>query len=342
MRILYAIQGTGNGHVSRAMDLIPSLRRRANVDILVSGTQVDLQLPFKSQYTLKGLSFIFGKYGGVDMFNTFFKNSTITAYKEIKALPVEKYDLVINDFEPISAWACRLKQIPILALSHQAAVCSINAPQPTHQDWLGSFFLKHYAPVENKLGFHFKSYDDSTFTPIIRKQVRAQKITDAGHYTVYLPAYNDSELIRELSYFPYIKWDIFSKHNIKPINYKNIQIQSINNEGFIRSMASSTGVLCGAGFETPAESLFMGKKLMVIPMKNQFEQHLNAAALETMGVSVMQRLNEKNRHYIQEWINTESKIEVQYPDITEDVVDMIFERGVEKKELRLQPHQFLG
>jgi predicted glycosyltransferase len=39
MKVLYAIQGTGNGHLSRAEDIVPQLRKRCQVDILVSGTQ---------------------------------------------------------------------------------------------------------------------------------------------------------------------------------------------------------------------------------------------------------------------------------------------------------------
>jgi hypothetical protein len=37
--------------------------------------------------------------------------------------------------------------------------------------------------------------------------------------------------------------------------------------------------LCNAGFETPAEALFMDKKLFVIPIHNQYEQECNACAL---------------------------------------------------------------
>lgn len=342
MKILYAIQGTGNGHLSRALDIVPCLRRRAKVDVLVSGTQGDLILPFETKYKLKGLSFIFGRSGGVDMFNTFFRNSTITAYREIKALPVENYDLVINDFEPISAWACKMRKVPMLALSHQAAVLSGKTPQPGFNDPMGMFFLKHYAPCTDFYGFHFRAYEDGIFTPVIRRQVREQHITDEGHYTVYLPSYSDEMLIKQLSYFKDVKWEVFSKHNKRPLTTRNIHIQSINNEKFIKSMASSSGVLCGAGFETPSECLFLGKKLMVIPMKNQFEQHLNAAALDTMGVGVMKKLNRDSRGPLQEWINDGNRVAVDYPEITNEVVDFVLDRAESKKSLIIQPEQFIG
>ncbi len=73
MKILYAIQGTGNGHLSRARDIVPILQKKGEVDILVSGIQADVSLPFPIKYRLKGLSFVFGKNGGVDIVSTYLK-----------------------------------------------------------------------------------------------------------------------------------------------------------------------------------------------------------------------------------------------------------------------------
>ena len=61
MKILYAIQGTGNGHVSRARDIIPILKKNHEVDILISGLQADVDLPYDIKYRYNGLGFIFGK-----------------------------------------------------------------------------------------------------------------------------------------------------------------------------------------------------------------------------------------------------------------------------------------
>ena len=73
MKILYAIQGTGNGHISRAREIIPILMKKGNVDILVSGTQSDVDLPYPVKYKYKGLSFVFGKKGGIDLMQTYKK-----------------------------------------------------------------------------------------------------------------------------------------------------------------------------------------------------------------------------------------------------------------------------
>lgn len=332
MKILYAIQGTGNGHLSRARDIIPILEKKGDVDILVSGIQADVELPYEITYKFKGLSFIFGKKGGVDILDTYKKSNLRRLFKEINSLPVEKYDLIINDFEPVSAWACYTKNKSCIALSHQAAVLNENAPQPEHNDLLGKSIMKHYAPSTAQYGFHFKAYDKNIFTPVIRKEIRELQPTNKGHYTVYLPAYDDERIVNALSEIKKIEWQVFSKHNKKIIRTKNIFIQPINNTAFINSMASAAGVLCGAGFETPAEALYLKKKLMVTPMKAQFEQHCNAAALKEMGVPVIKSLKKKHLEKIKAWTESDAKVSVDYPDITESIIDLIIEKHAAAKD----------
>jgi uncharacterized protein (TIGR00661 family) len=331
MKILYAIQGTGNGHLSRSMDIVPLLKKMGDVDVLVSGTQGDLSLPFQVKYVLHGFGFVFGKAGGVDIWETYKKSKFRRFINEINTLPIEQYDMVINDFEPVSAWACYQKNKTCIGLSHQAAVLADSAPKPPEADMMGKLILKHYAPVNEQYGFHFSKFDSNIFTPVIRQQVREQVIEDRGHYTVYLPAYDDKRLIKRLSDFKDVKWDVFSKHNKKIYKHKNIAIQPVDNERFIKSMAQSSAILCGAGFETPAEALFMKKKLLVIPMKTQYEQQLNAAALKQMGVPVIKSLKPKHNDTILDWIENGKSVKVNYPDTTQQILDMVFEKHAPKQ-----------
>ncbi|MVZ66873.1 glycosyl transferase [Sphingobacterium sp. DK4209] len=326
MKILYAVQGTGNGHLTRAIDIIPCLQAHAQVDVLVSGIQADIQLPFEVKYRYHGLSFIFGKSGGVDLWKTFMSSTVRKFVKEVNSVPVEDYDLVINDFEPISAWGCYFKEKPCIGLSHQIGAFDPASPKPEETDMLGKFIMKNYAPSTSAYGFHFKSYASHIFTPVIRQSVRQLESIDKGHYTVYLPSYDDAHLIKQLTRFPDVKWEVFSKHNKRPFHQKNVSINPINSDAFVASMASSSGVLCGAGFETPAEALYLGKKLLVIPMKNQYEQHLNAASLEEIGVPVIKSLKKKYEYDIEAWLNAKSRVNVDYPDCTADIVEKIIKK----------------
>jgi uncharacterized protein (TIGR00661 family) len=314
VKILYAIQGTGNGHIARAEEIAPLLNNFGKVDLFVSGSQADIKLPFPVKYKSKGLSFYFGKKGGIDFIKTFKNNSSKRVMREIKEFPVEKYDLVINDFEAITAWACHKRDVPCIALSHQYALLSPRAPRPKHFDPVGTWFLNNYAPVKEGVGFHFASYEETIFTPVIRERIRKIKPTDNGHYTVYLPAYDDKKMVKLLLKFPGIKWQLFSKHTNKPYHIGKLSVYPVNNEAFSISMASAHGVFCGAGFETPAEALYLKKKFLVVPMKNQYEQHFNAASLKQMGVPSIKKVNKKNHVKIEEWIESTTKVDVDYQE----------------------------
>lgn len=323
MKVLYAIQGTGNGHVSRANEIIPKLMKKCDLDILISGTQADVGVNFPLTYKLKGMSFVFGKKGGIDFYKTLKQLQSKRFLKEIKNLPVEKYDLVINDFEPISAWACKTKNVPCIAMSHQFAVLHKGAPRPDKYDPLAQIILRYYAPVKTGVGFHFEKYEDNIYTPVIRSEIRQATVTDQGHYTVYLPAYDDKKLIGFLSRFKDTQWQVFSKHTNKIYQAGNCHIQPVNATAFTKSFTNCKGILCGAGFETPAEALFMGKKVMVVPMKQQYEQHCNAAGAAAVGVPVIKSLKKKHVYRVDNWLKSEEKIQVTYADETDRIIDLI-------------------
>lgn len=336
MKILYAIQGTGNGHITVAREVLPVLMKRAEVDILISGCQVDIDLPYEIKYRFHGMSFVFGKNGGIDYLETYKKSRIKQLFKEIKQLPVEEYDLVFSDFEPVSAWACYLKNKPCLGFSHQAAVVNKKSPRPNKKDLIGSAVLKYYAPVSHKYGFHYIPYDKNIFTPVIRTEIREQKVKNKGHYTVYLPSYSDKKIIKLLHYFPRVKWEVFSKHSNDTYAVENILVRPIQNEAFIESMVTAKGVLCNAGFQTPAEALFLKKKLMVIPMKGQYEQQCNAAALKKMSVPVLKNIKSKQYKKVKEWIESDARVMMDFPDDTIYIIDEILERhGRGRQEMAL-------
>ncbi len=326
MKILYAIQGTGNGHLSRAVDIIPELQKYGELDLFVSGAQAEIVLPYPVKYKSKGLSFYFGKAGGINFYKTFQKNSSKDVVKEISQFPVEKYDLIVNDFEPISAWAARKKEIKIVGLSHQSALLSKKSPRPKIIDPFGEWLLTHYAPVENYIGFHFEEYDKNIFTPVVRKAIAEAKAKDKGHYTVYLPAYDDKKLVELFLRFPSIRWQIFSKHTKQPYHIGRISVYPVSGDDFIESVVNCTGVICGAGFETPAEVLHMNKKLLVVPMKSQYEQKCNAAALKKMGVPVLKKVKKKSFKRIEKWLDTKKRLDIRFPEVASKAVEKLMKK----------------
>ncbi len=327
MRILYAVQGTGNGHLSRARDIIPALEKHGEVDVLVSGIQGDVSLDKQPEFQCHGISFIFGKRGGIDLLRTCKQLKPVRFMIDLFKLPIHSYDLVISDFEPVSAWAGLLRGKKVIGLSHQAAVQHLNSPKPDRKDLVGSLILRYYAPCTVNYGFHFKAYGKEMFAPVIRKEIRAVRPSKLDHYCVYLPAVGDRKLIKVLSKLP-VKWQVFSKHSQQHYVVNNVHINPINNERFIQKLSSCKGIICGAGFEGPAEALFLNKKVLVIPMKGQYEQHCNAAALKQLGVPVIDKLNIKNLNKLQQFIDNEQKLAIAFPDQTAHIIQQIISEHV--------------
>ncbi|MEZ4828595.1 MAG: glycosyltransferase family protein [Bacteroidia bacterium] len=220
MKVLYAIQGTGNGHISRARDIIPQLQKHCQLDILISGTQSDVSLPFPLKYKLKGFSFAYNQKGGIHYRKSARDNFSFQLMREIRDFPVRSYDLIINDFEPVSAWAAKIRGVRCLSMGHQASFLSPHSPRPEKKDTFGEWVLKNYAPGGGEaIGFHFERYDSFIHTPVIRDQIRHSNPVSLGHYTVYLPAVKDERLVSLLTQIPQVKWHIFPDTPPKPKPY---------------------------------------------------------------------------------------------------------------------------
>lgn len=324
MKILYAIQGTGNGHLSRAREIIPILKKYGEVDILISGTQADVNLNESIKYQFKGFGFDFGTKGGIDYKNSIKKANFKQLLNDIRNLPVREYSLVINDFEPVTSWACKLRGKKSVALSHQSAFLSPKTPviSGVHA---GEMVLKNYAPTTYKIGFHFERYDDFINTPVIRSEIRNLNPENFGYYTVYLPAYSDEFILKKLEKFRDKKFQVFSKHAKQDYVKENSEVFKINNEKFNQSLEKCEGLLTGGGFEGPAEAMFLGKKLCCVPMSHQYEQQCNAFAAEKLETTVIwneKEFDEKLRF----WIESAAPISVNFPDETEEIIKNLIEK----------------
>lgn len=328
MNVLYAIQGTGNGHLSRAREIVPTLREYASVDLLVSGTQSEVQLPWKLAYQYKGFSFCYNRKGGVSKMKSLRENLSPKLIREINSLPIEQYDLVINDFEPVSAWAAKRKGVPCVAMSHQAAYLSEKSPRPFMKDRFGEVVLKRYAPSDKAIGFHFRQYDDFIYTPVIRSDIRALTPQEKGYFVVYLPAYKDRVLTSILSELPEADWVVFSRYaqdSLRPS--ANVRIEPIQHQRFLDAFSGCQGLLTGGGFEAPAEAMYLGKKVFSIPVKGQYEQQCNAAALSRIGCPVAPKLSLALIPELQQWIHAPQPDRVLYPHHTREVVEEVLAIG---------------
>ncbi|MES2773346.1 MAG: glycosyltransferase family protein [Bacteroidota bacterium] len=331
-KILYAIQATGNGHISRAIQLMPYLQRFGQVDTFVSGANATLDVPFPVKYRSKGMSLFYGKCGGLDYWTLAKNTNLFRIHKEARDLPVEQYDVVINDFEHITALACKKKKIPSVQFGHQASFMSAATPRPQQKSRLGEIILKQYAKASNYIGLHFQPYDEFIFPPVVKDIFINSRPTNEGHITVYLPAFQQDCLLGYLQALSDVHFHFFLP-TVKAIYREaNITYIPVSNQLFNQSLLSCHGIITGGGFETPAEALYLGKRLMSIPIKGQYEQQCNAAALQQMGVTVLEDVKDDFAVQITTWLGQKQKHITQQANDINRTLQFLFDTYPSKKQ----------
>ena len=331
MKIFYAVQATGNGHISRAMEILPFLERYGKVDIFLSGANNSLQLEASVKYRSKGLSLFYTNSGGLNYWEIARKIAPLRIWKEVRDLPVEKYDLVINDFESITSLACAFKKVPSVNFGHQASFISPKVPRPEKKEFMGEWILRNYARATQYIGLHFKQYDDFILPPVIKKDILQAEAQDKGHVTVYLSSYSDATVSQHLRPLTDFRFQVFSKEVKQPVQDGNILFLPVNKSAFNKSLINCKAIITGAGFETPAEALYLGKKLLVIPIRGQYEQFCNAAALEKMGVPVLKALDTDFSSVFRPWMEQKRKPCLHLDYSTESIVSYLMHNCAVKK-----------
>lgn len=324
MKIFYAVQATGNGHISRAMELLPHLQQYGSVDIFLSGNNSHLVLDAPIKYRSKGLSLYYNCNGGLDFWQVLRGIHPLRLRKEINDLPVEKYDLVINDFDYITAAACAKKKIPSLNFGHQASFQSSLTPRPAERNATGEWILKNFAKATRNVGLHFRSYDNFIFTPVVKKEILEAEPVEKGYITVYLPSYCEPQLISIFQPFSDIHFEIFSSQTKEPKEYKNFRLLPVNKKIFNQSLINCSGIITGGGFETPAEALHLGKKILTIPIRSQYEQQCNAAALEQLGILRLKKIDDDFSSHLYNWMQSGKVVKMDYSQTIPQCLDYIF------------------
>jgi uncharacterized protein (TIGR00661 family) len=303
MKILYAVQGTGNGHISRLLEMWPALSQYGQIDLVISGNNSQLPLPKEPRWAFNGFSLHYRRKGGLDYASMLKQIKPLELMRHAWSIQVENYDLVLVDFEPLTALSCHLKGVPFVHMGHQASFRSVHAPRPENKQVLGESILKYFAYSRINIGFHFQSYEPWILTPVIPAAFWGAKPVDEGHTTVYLPQYGSKELRKYLISLQRHRFQVFHPDVLKDEVDGHITWKRPNKEVFQKSVQDCHAVLTAGGFETPSEALFLNKKLMVLPIKGQYEQACNAAALQSLGVPVIADINIHFGQQVQKWLS---------------------------------------
>ena len=325
MHILYGIATTGNGHISRSKIIINALKKRGHsIDVILSGREeknlfdIDELKPYQIK---KGFTFSNNK-GRISYIKTVLKSNLLEFLDDVKSVK-NVYDLVITDFDPISAYAAKKYKIPCMGIGHQYSFYE-DIPMTNKMKFSSMFFPKIYAPVNFSIPFHFHHFNQPILPPfidpILHNRIDKEKIGD--DVLVYLPWENLNDMV---SILEKVSRDFIVYTNVKDIKeIENITLKPFSNKNFKYDLLRCRCLITNAGFQLTSEALFLGKPILCKPQKGQPEQEHNAKILDDLGYATVSQ--EINAATIKDWLHSSNNIKIDFSNPIDVIVDIIENR----------------
>jgi uncharacterized protein (TIGR00661 family) len=204
----------------------------------------------------------------------------------------DRPDLVITDFEPSVPRAAGRAGVPVVSLDHQHFLLTYDLSSLPRK-------LRAYAQAMGlfvrMFGIHPQKTVVSAFFfpplrsgfeqivqvgPLLRPFVRQTESQVGDHLLCYLRPRTPSRVVDEI-----VTTD-------RPLRIYGLGLQPsrgsanfrpIHEETFVEDLATSAGVVAGAGNQLLGEAMFFRKPVLAIPERKHHEQRINAHFLKQMG-----------------------------------------------------------
>jgi uncharacterized protein (TIGR00661 family) len=323
MKILYGVQATGNGHISRARAMGKYLAKAGvQVDYLFSGRPADQLFDMQQfgDYQVKrGLTFV-TQAGKVNYWQTLRQASVQTLWQDVKTLDCSSYDLVLTDFEPITAHAAKQQKKRSVALGHQYAF--LHKIPMEQANLITHLMFRHFAPAQIQLGLHWHHFNQPILPPII-DEAEHDADTKANKVLVYLPFEDQQQVIGLLKPLTEFQFCLYGPGLAKAaIGHIHTHPPALH--AFKADLARCSHVLSNAGFELISEALQLQKHIMVKPLRGQMEQQSNGLALQQLNLA--SRTDSLSTGIIAKWLNEKQQQgTVNYPNVASAICDWLLQ-----------------
>ena len=319
MKFLFIVQGEGRGHMTQAISLSQVLETRGHIvsDVFL-GTSPQRKPPeFFVSYFGSRIRY----FKSPNFKNTLDRKgiiSSILFYHNLFRCPVYIWEIfkiaqvikksdaerVINFYDIIGGLAgfFSFSGKKCYVISHHFFFQHPDFGWPEKisiQKWLlllHNFFCALGA--ERKIALSFSESKNINAKrivvtpPLLRKELYKLNTINEGFILVYL--LNSGflgDIIKWCKENPFRKVVIFLDKVPETGSFPtNVEFEHLQGEKFIHMLSTCELLFCTAGFETVAEAAFLGKRILVIPSKNHYEQKCNALDAEKAGIA--KRVNE--------------------------------------------------
>ncbi|NTW51945.1 MAG: hypothetical protein HGB22_05105 [Chlorobiaceae bacterium] len=302
MKILFGVQGTGNGHISRSRELVRKLREEGHdLHVIISGRKEEelREIEVFAPYTvLKGLT-LATRRGRMNYIDTMIQLDLIRLTTDVLTLDTSGVDLVITDFEPVTAMAARMRGLVSMGFGHQYAF-PFNIPI-ARGNVFEKYMLLNFAPARYNAGLHWHHFGQPIFPPVIPESLyrAARPVEEPGKILVYLPFEEVDDVEEFLRPYDAYRFFVYGKVT-EDRDDGHLFFRSYSREGFLRDLMECGGVVCNAGFELPGEALHLGKKLLLRPLDGQIEQESNAMAMVELEYGMS--MHHLDQEVLKEWL----------------------------------------
>lgn len=327
MRILYGVVGEGMGHATRSKTSLEWLLSQGHhVKVVVSnraykfldGTfsksfpRTDAAKEGEAAIDVIEITGLVMRYveGAFDEVGSVFKNvlrvpgmiaENVGAYYE--EVVRWKPQAVISDFDSFAYLFAKAHGLPILSIDNQQIIQRCEIPDAAKDEDRGAYnatkgFVKAKLPGCDRYvitSFFYpeirEKYADKTILvpPILRKAILDAKPTPAlegKHYLVYQTSTSDTSLVPTLNAVSDQKFIVYGLNRDETIG--NCTLKPFSETGFVHDLATSRGVLSNGGYSLLGEAVSLHRPVFTVPVRNQYEQILNAWYLRELGYGMFE------------------------------------------------------
>ena len=324
-RIFYAISGEGLGHTSRALSVIDRLPDY-EIHIFTFGKGYDFlkEAKYPHLHKIEGQIFYYSKnkvnypktiWNNRNFFFKGMKNNIKFMLEKQKELSPS---IMISDLEPSLPRVAKATESKYISIDNQHRFSHCYNKNLTNYlrlySWLTGIYVNWITPDPDQIIISTFHYDDLIVTVdqekvcltngLMRKSLEETNATNDYFLLVYVRDSVQNKIInclkdvkKEIRIYGATDKDLISKFASKD-NFKFLELSP----AFTKDLASCEKIISTAGNQLISEVRFYEKSILVIPEPNQWEQHVNAHHVETMGIGTKCELKDLNEEVVNEFL----------------------------------------
>lgn len=294
-KIIYGVSGEGSGHSTRAREMAHCLIEHGHAVKLASYDRgfENLRGEFDVQ-AIEGLT-ISSQDNRVSVLKTIGENlrrlpagnRALWHFRDL--FQTWQPDVVITDFEPMSAYLAEFFGLPLITIDNQQRMRYVEYTEPPNrasEAKLTRRLIRAMVPwpsVSLITAFtqgQLKNERCFLYPPLVSQDVREMPSSDEDFVLVYLTSGFDS-LLPILKTYPRERFVVYGYNRAETDG--NLTLHPASRPRFIDHLSRCKAVIATAGFTLISEALFLGKPYLAMPMSGQYEQELNAFQLADCG-----------------------------------------------------------